>query len=150
MYLSLSFFFVLVTTELPAISRVAFSAQLTGGSVQLGQHQTVGYNTVLTNIGNAYDFRYNHFIVPAKGVYLLSLTGMNVAGQHVYLEMVKNGKKIAFVYCSSNADSMGSQTIAVVLEKNDVVWVRHGYGGAAQINGNDAYNTFTGVLLFSI
>ncbi|XP_071177259.1 uncharacterized protein [Mytilus edulis] len=139
-----------ITTDSPGVSRVAFSAKLTGGVVQLGQHQTVGYNTVYTNIGNAYNSNHNHFIVPEKGVYLLSFTGMNVDGQMVYLEMVKNGEEIAIVYCSPKAHSMGSQTIVEVLEKGDIVWVRHGPGGPAQINGNDAYNTFTGVLLFSI
>ncbi|XP_063448417.1 uncharacterized protein LOC134727949 [Mytilus trossulus] len=139
-----------ITTDSPAVSRVAFSAKLTGGNVQLGHHQTVGYNTVDTNIGNAYDANHNNFIVPEKGVYLLSFTGMNVDGQNVYLEMMKNGKEIAIVYCSPKANSMGSQTIVEVLEKGDIVWVRHVHSGAVQINGNDPYNTFTGVLLFSI
>ncbi|XP_063448415.1 uncharacterized protein LOC134727947 [Mytilus trossulus] len=139
------------TTELPAISRVAFSAQLTGGNVQLGQHQTVGYNTVLTNIGSAYDSRHNHFIVPAKGVYLLSFTGLNVSGDSIYLEMVKNGNQIALVYCSPTTNNMGSQMIVEVLEKGDVVWVRHhASGGPAQVDGINAYNTFSGVLLFAI
>ncbi|CAC5410359.1 C1QL [Mytilus coruscus] len=139
-----------LTTESPVISRVAFSAKLIGGHIQLGQHQTVGYNTVYTNIGNAYDSRFNHFIVPSKGVYLLSITGMNVSGQHVYLEMVKNGNQIAIVYCGDSGNNMGSQTIAEVLEKGDVVWVRDAYDGYETINGNDGYNTFTGVLLFAI
>ncbi|CAC5410360.1 C1QL [Mytilus coruscus] len=121
------------------VATVAFSAKLNGGLVQLGQHQTVGYHSVYTNIGNAYDSRHNHFIVPEKGVYLLSFTGVNVDGQGVYLEIVTNRNQIAIVYCSLTAHSMDSQTIVEVLEKGDVVWVRHGYGGPAQINGNDAY-----------
>ncbi|CAG2227233.1 C1QL [Mytilus edulis] len=81
-----------ILTQLPAI--IAFSVQLTGGHIQLGQQQTVGYNTVITNIGNAYDSGHNHFIAPIKGLYLLSFTGMNKDGPDFYLEMVKTETRL--------------------------------------------------------
>lgn len=107
-----TFVFVLVTTESPDISKIAFSAQIIWGHVLLGQKQSVVYNTVLTNIGNGYDPRHSHFIVPAKGVYLLSFNGMNVHAPDLYLEMVKNGDPIAAVYCASATSIMGSQMIS--------------------------------------
>jgi hypothetical protein len=49
-----------VSTPPPADAKVAFYAVLTY-AVSLGEHQTLEYNKVVTNVGNAYDFRHGHF-----------------------------------------------------------------------------------------
>lgn len=133
----------------PTTSKVAFSVSLTH-RIQLGQHQVVEYDKVNTNVGNGYDIRHAHFIVPTRGVYLLSFTVMNVNGEYLYLEMVKNSEQIALVYGGQSDYNMGSETIVHLLEKGDVVWVRHTHDNTPTINGDDPFNTFTGVLLFEI
>jgi hypothetical protein len=68
------------TTPPPEAARIAFYAVLTH-DLSLGQHQTVEYDKVITNVGNAYDSRHGHFISPVKGVYLMSFNNK----QEVYL-----------------------------------------------------------------
>ncbi|CAG2227231.1 C1QL [Mytilus edulis] len=139
-----------VTTSIPTISKVAFSVALTGGLVLLGTHQVIEYNKVYTNIGNSYDVRHGHFIVPSTGMFLLSFTVMTATDIQAYIQMVKNGVEISSVYCSSNRNDMDSQTTVHLLQKGDVVWIRHADGGTPTLNGNDPYNTFTGVLLYDV
>lgn len=75
---------------------------------------------------------------------------MNLKVEHLYLEMVKNSEKIAIVYVGQNYYNMGSETIVHLLEKGDVVWVRHDNSGTPTLYGGDAFNTFTGALLFEM
>ncbi|XP_071177260.1 uncharacterized protein [Mytilus edulis] len=138
------------TTTTPTISKVAFSVALTGGLVLLGTHQVIEYNTVYTNIGNSYDVRHGHFIVPTTGVYLLSYTIMTATDVEAYIEMVKNGVQISVVYCSSNKMDMDSQTTVQSLQRGDIVWIRHVNGGTPTLNGYGPYNTFAGVFLYDV
>lgn len=142
--------FIALSLGTPA-SRIAFSAALTGKHVHLGDGQVVEYNQVYTNVGNGFDTRHSHFIAPVKGIYLFAYSGMNANSQEVYLEMVKNGQMIAVIYLGSTDINMGSQTTVEILERGDVVWVKHGYSPhAATLNGSGPYNTFMGMLLFEV
>ena len=137
-----------MTTSPPEVARIAFYAVLTR-AVSLGQQQTVEYNKVITNIGNAYDSRHGHFISPVKGVYLMSFTLMNVNGGIANIEMIKNGVSIALGYGDTGGDNMGTQVAIVMLEKGDMVWIRHAASATQTINGYD-YNTFAGTMLFTM
>ncbi|XP_063397769.1 uncharacterized protein LOC134682105 [Mytilus trossulus] len=138
------------TTASPAITRVAFSVALTGGHVLLGTHQVIEYNKVYTNIGNSYDVRHGHFIVPTTGIYLLSFTIMTATDVTAYIEMVKNGVLISQVYSSNNRNDMDTQTTVHSLQRGDIVWIRHANGGTPTLNGSGPYNTFTGVFLYDV
>ena len=81
-----------MTTPPPEVARIAFYAGLTH-DVTLGQQQTVEYDKVITNVGNAYDSRHGHFISPVKGVYLMSFTLMNENGGIADIEMIKKRSK---------------------------------------------------------
>ncbi|CAC5410356.1 C1QL [Mytilus coruscus] len=139
-----------VTTAAPAITNVAFSVALTGGQILLGTHQVIEYNTVYTNIGNSYDVRHGHFIVPTTGVYLLSYTIMTSTDVEAYIEMVKNGVRISVVYCSTDGYDMNTQTTVQLMQRGDIVWIRHVNGGTPTLNGSGPYNTFTGVFLYDV
>lgn len=110
------------------------------------------YDKIITNEGGAYDTRHGHFVAPYSGMYLLSFSVMNSNGDCVYLEMVKNGVRIAVVYAHSSNYNMGSQTILNHLDASDMVWVRHSRGDTTtpEIYGSatEPYNTFSGVLLY--
>ncbi|VDI10555.1 Hypothetical predicted protein [Mytilus galloprovincialis] len=138
------------TTASPAITRVAFSVALTGGHVLLGTHQVIEYNKVYTNIGNSYDVRHGHFIVPTTGIYLLSFTIMTATDVTAYIEMVKNGVLISQVYSTNNRNEMDTQTTVHSLQRGDIVWIRHANGGTPTLNGSGPYNTFTGVFLYDV
>jgi hypothetical protein len=137
-----------VTTSPPEVARIAFYAVLTH-AVSLGQQQTVEYDKVITNVGNAYDSRHGHFISPVKGVYLISFTLMNKKGGIADIEMIKNGVRIALGYGDTGGYNMGTQVAIVMLEKGDMVWVRHAASATQNLNGYE-YNTFAGTLLFTM
>jgi hypothetical protein len=139
-----------VTIPLTSISKVAFSASLTT-RLALGQHQIVEYDKVLTNIGNGYDSRHGHFTAPIKAVYLFSCSMMNIqAMSDAYLEIVKNGIRVAHLYSDKDDFSMATQVVIVLLEKGDMVWVRHSNTASSQSLHETGYNTFVGTILFEI
>ena len=135
-----------MSTPPPADAKVAFYAVLTY-AVSLGEHQTLEYNKVVTNVGNAYDFRHGHFASPVKGVYLMSFTFINKDGGVMDIEMVKNGVRIAHGYGDYRGYNMATQVTILMLEKGDMVWVRHASSSTAELHASD-YNTFAGTLLF--
>jgi hypothetical protein len=90
--------------------------------VSLGPLQTIEYDKVITNIGNAYETRDGQFSPPVSGVYLISAT-VYITGNPVFTEIVKNGQQLAAMYGDHNDHS--GHTIAVLLHKPDRVWVRH-------------------------
>jgi hypothetical protein len=138
-----------VTTPSPSISKVAFSAILTT-RLALGQHQLVEYDKVLTNIGNGYDSRHGHFTAPIKAVYLFSCIMMNMEGSSIHLEIVKNGIRRAHLYADDDDYSMATQVVIVLLEKGDMVWVRHSDTASSLSLNGGGYNTFVGTILFGI
>jgi hypothetical protein len=137
-----------VSTPPPDVAKIAFYAVLTH-DLSLGQHQIVEYDKVITNVGNAYDSRHGHFSSPVKGVYMMSFTLMNVDGGPMDIEMVRNGVRVAYGYSDTRGFNMGTQVAIVMLEKGDMVWVRHAPSSTEALKGNE-YNTFAGTLLFTV
>jgi hypothetical protein len=91
-------------TATPTSSQiVAFTAVLTH-PVSLGPLQTIEYDNVITNIGNAYETRDGQFSAPVSGVYLISAT-VYTTGNSVFTEIVKNGKQLAAMYGDHNDHS---------------------------------------------
>ncbi|VDI50722.1 Hypothetical predicted protein [Mytilus galloprovincialis] len=133
---------------------VAFTAAV-NRVLTLGPNQAVQFEKIITNVGNAYDPRHGHMIVPVKGFYLISVTLFNKAEDSDYIELVKNGNPLVYFYEQAGRYSPMSQTIIVSLEKGDVVWVKnhdsasysghHLFGAPAEL-----YNTFSGFLLKSL
>ena len=137
-----------MSTPPPADAKVAFYAVLTH-AVSLGEHQPVEYDKVFTNFGSAYDSRHGHFISPLKGVYLMSFTLMNMNGAAMDIEMVRNGVRVAYGFGGPTGYNMGTQVAIVMLEKGDMVWVRHAPSSTEVLHGAE-YNTFAGTLLFTV
>ncbi|XP_063420453.1 complement C1q-like protein 4 [Mytilus trossulus] len=128
---------------------VAFSATL-NHVVTLGTHQAIEYDNVITNIGHAYDARHGHFIVPFKGLYLISVTGYNSPAVNVFLELVRNSQVIFNMYSDGRGGGQSglTETLILSLDKGDMVWVR------GRSSGNDIYgfptencNSFSGYSL---
>lgn len=135
----------------PSTNIVAFSAIL-DHTVILGPLQIVKYNKILTNIGNAYDPHHGHAIVRTKGIYLVSVTGMNDGAHDIHLELVRNDDLIGTLYLGKNGWSAMSQTLVLSLDENDLIWVRvynhinyagHSLGGSA----GQYFNTFSLLLM---
>jgi hypothetical protein len=129
-------------------SLVAFTAVLTH-DVRLGPLQTLEYDKVITNIGNAYDSSHGHFTAPVKGTYMFSATVCD-SGAVIRAEMVRNGVQV--VAMGGDKYDSASQTIMLSLEQNDMVWVRHFKEATSTAHaGSDRYYTsFSGALITAI
>ena len=129
-------------------SPVAFTAVLTHIE-HLGPLQTLEYDKVITNIGNAYDTRHGHFTAPVKGIYMLSATICD-DDQRIRTEMVKNGVQLVAMYGDDGL--LASHTIMVSLEQNDMVWVRHFNEGTsiAYSRPDRYYTSFAGALIAAL
>ena len=143
-----SVFILTVGSSHTVSSLVAFTVVLTH-DVRLGPLQTLEYDKVITNIGNAYDSRHGHFIAPVKGTYMFSATVCD-SGAVIRAEMVRNGVQV--VAMGGDRYDSASQTIMLSLEQNDMVWVRHFKEGTSTAHaGPDRYYTsFSGALITAL
>lgn len=128
---------------------VAFSVALQH-SINLGQDQPVEFDKVVTNIGNGFDVRHGHFTVPVKGLYLISGSIFTNAGFYAHVDIVKNGKAIAYLYSFSNTN-ISTQTVMVTMEVGDMVWMKHRGDAVGKSNiyghATEQFTTFSGVLI---
>ena len=111
----------------------------------LGAQQTVKYNSVTTNIGNAYDPRDGHFEAPVTGLFSFSLTGMAFQTTAISLGVLKNNAEIGAIYTNVGFADSGSITVHTQLSSGDHVWVENRSGAGARLH-NGAYNCFSGIL----
>jgi hypothetical protein len=99
---------------------LAFSAMSTT-DVNLGQHRTVAYNNVITNIGGIYDPQTGYFTFLVKDVYMFSASIFTLPDLQVHLHTVHNSKVITRLFSQNTDWNLGSQTIIVILEEGDIV-----------------------------
>lgn len=118
----------------------------------MGTHQAIEYETVLTNIGHAYDPNHGHFIAPTKGVYLISVTGYCYFQISTYLELVKNGQVIINLYMDGRGGQNSGITETLILELNagDMIWVRGRAGGKLRGSTDENCNSFSGFRLIEL
>ncbi|XP_033762119.1 heavy metal-binding protein HIP-like isoform X2 [Pecten maximus] len=106
---------------------IAFYAQLSADQSHFGTHQTVIFDRVRTNIGNAYNHDDGVFTAPCPGVYVFFWTTANRDNSHMQTELVVNGGQYGRVWADSgdHADySMASNTVVVSLDTGNTVWIR--------------------------
>ncbi|VDI13782.1 Hypothetical predicted protein [Mytilus galloprovincialis] len=112
--------------------RVAFHTRLTQ-HVTLGSSQTVIFDDVITNIGNAYDHLTGLFTAPYDGVYFFASSFLKPGdGPSLHLEMMKNGASI-----SKGHAAAGNNASAIVsLKLGDVIKIRHFEGTSTALKVN--------------
>ncbi|CAC5391655.1 unnamed protein product [Mytilus coruscus] len=126
---------------------IAFYAALTKHTTLSGS-QTVVYDKIYTNLGQAYDSSNGKFRAPVNGLYYFSCSQLSYGGSFHFI-LVKNNSKLGHGYGDESIDS-GSVTGTVVLDKGDVMSVQHHPGvGAEKVHG-DEYSTFTGASIFDL
>ncbi|XP_021364553.1 complement C1q-like protein 3 isoform X1 [Mizuhopecten yessoensis] len=115
----------------------------------LGQHQTIDFDDVVTNVENGYDSRHGHFTAPVAGLY--SFTSNVLLTSHsrlMYLVIVKNGVIVGHLYSNSGYDH-GSRTVVLLLAIGDMVRVRNNNNNnnnSPSIRGG-GFSTFSGFLI---
>lgn len=71
--------------------RVSFSASIGSNSLTLGNGQTLKFETILTNDGNAYDDRTGVFTCPAAGTYMFVVDALSYPGLVIFESQQENG-----------------------------------------------------------
>lgn len=118
--------------------------------VTLGSSQTVIFDDVITNIGNAYDHLTGLFTAPYDGVYFFASSFLKPGnGPSLHLEMMKNGASISKGHAAAgnNASESGSMNAIVSLKLGDVIKIRHFEGTSTETIHGD-WSFFTGYLVY--
>ncbi|KAK3583649.1 hypothetical protein CHS0354_021386 [Potamilus streckersoni] len=129
-------------------NHVAFHAQVSVPDlVNLGIHQTIVFDKIVTNIGGGYHHSTGIFIAPISGVYVFHVTAMSTPGKNQFLMLTKDGAGIQLLYTEAitNYES-ASITVPLELGKGSEVWVQT-ETGMGTIHGY-TQTIFTGFLLY--
>lgn len=108
------------------------------------------YDSVLTNVGGAFQPSTGIFTAPCKGIYAFSCSLMSDPSNAVYLEMMKNGKKLSIVYAASGTNPQSAQTLHLLLNKGDKIWIQNYNRSKATIHDHGSYNLFSGSLIAKV
>lgn len=74
---------------------------------------------------------------------------MGDPSNHIHLLLVLNSNELVRLYTAGNGRyELSSQTINVLLSKNDKVWVQRRKGSGSKIYGGERFNVFSGILLY--
>ena len=106
---------------------VAFSARMKSGIVDLKSGPWI-FDTVVTNVGNAYNDHTGLFTAPDNGIYVFNFNFINHWDEEtVHAKLIKNGKTIAIGIANSiESFDNGGAMVTVQLEKGDEVYVTRG------------------------
>ena len=115
--------------------------------VALGQHSTLQFDAVVTNIGQGYDPATGLFTAPVSGVYSFFLSAMSPnSHEDLMLAIVKEGNVLDLTYGEGSTDvnDQGSSLVTTHLATGQQVWVRQ--NGGDSVRGS-YWTVFTGYLL---
>ena len=125
---------------------VAFTAMLSNDTT-LGPRAILKYDHVVTNWGGAYEPTTGIFTAPYDGLYSISCTLMSSPSNHVHLKMMKNGERISIVFSNSKTYPQASQTLHLILNKGDRIWMQNHNEQNAIVYDWRVYNVFSGILI---
>lgn len=121
---------------------IAFTARLPH-DISLGAGQTVVFDTLLLNLGNAYHETYGHFSAPVNGIYQFAVSLLNDGRQSDFLIM-KNGNELLAQLYSKIGYVPSSNLIVIQLQAGDVIFVK---AWAAGNLDESHYCVFSGFLI---
>ncbi|KAL4220539.1 hypothetical protein ACF0H5_020937 [Mactra antiquata] len=130
---------------------VAFYAYLSAPKC-FGNHETVVFDTEITDTGLSYNVQDGIFDVPITGTYIFTLTVVPVSQAWVTYQIVSNGHVIGGAVGDSEDNAShhsGSITVAVNLQVGDHVFVRKGSGSNTCATHSSVYipTSFAGWLI---
>ncbi|KAM9729394.1 complement C1q-like protein 2 isoform 4-T4 [Menidia menidia] len=136
------------------VSRVAFSASLSDQHRHYGIFKTfttLVFESVQTNIGNAYNSKTGIFVAPVKGAFHFEFyiygTG---GGQTSGAVLVKNGERTFIAYQHGiHHHGTTSNGVTLLLESGDQVYLQQWPHTQIYDNGS-RHTTFSGHLLFTV
>ncbi|OWF52834.1 heavy metal-binding protein HIP-like [Mizuhopecten yessoensis] len=135
------------TTSSRASNPLVFHATLSTSYSIMSPKQTIVYNTVITNVGNAYDSNFGVFKATAPGLYEFIATVSAYTGYYVDVEMVLNNRMLCRAHAGAPDMEIGMCVSMVHLNTGDDVFVRHYSGRGTYIYGGYNYPSFSGHLI---
>ncbi|XP_062608646.1 complement C1q-like protein 4 isoform X1 [Saccostrea cucullata] len=121
---------------------IAFTATLTHNTEYLAGN-TVVFDRIILNLGNAYHESYGHFTVPVRGVHQFSASLLN-NGKDSYFNIMRNGNQMLSDIYTKTGYISSSSIVVVQLEARDVVFVKASTTG--NLDGG-YYCIFSGFLI---
>lgn len=111
----------------PKVEIVAFQTSLTKTLENLRRHQTVIFDKVLLNEGNAYSKASGIFTAPSDGIYSFTWTMSTKYGKYFVTEIVWNYEKVAYNQADGrghNGWPMSTSHAYIKMKKGEKVWIR--------------------------
>ena len=105
------------------------------------------YDRILSNVGGAYHLSTGTFTAPFKGVYSISCCLMSDPSNSIHLQITKNGSKLSILYSASSTHPHAGQTLQLLLNKGDKIWIQNVNSVVAKLNDHGSYNLFSGALI---
>jgi len=128
---------------------VAFFATLTSHVTHAGRNQTIAFDRVVTNVGNAYNPHVGVVTAPVSGIYVFSVSLLSYPGHKTHYQLYKNNDFVSNIYLHTPSASdyeTTSQTAVLQLVKGDDVTLRN-VDGDESLHGVN-YSTFAGFLVW--
>ena len=120
---------------------IAFQSTLTKNLQNMKHQETVIFDTVRLNEGNAYNQKTGEFTATTGGVYSFNWKIFTSSGKYFITEIVHNGNAIALNYCDGKGISTGyastSNQAIIRMKKGDKVWIRTHGGNGIFANGGE-------------
>ncbi|BFZ12433.1 hypothetical protein BsWGS_15472 [Bradybaena similaris] len=140
----LALFAVTFCATVESIGNVAFFATIEKGYI-LGQNQVVTYDTVITNVGNAFDTRTGIFTARKRGIYVFHFSTLASLNTRINLLLFKNDVNIVKLTADVPNYPMAANTAVVSLERGDRVYVKTYFPSSNFYSGS--YTTFSGYMI---
>jgi len=107
---------------------VAFTAVVSPRSLNLlGAGETIIFDSVITNVGNAYRNTTGMFRAPIQGVYVFNFALMMDPGFDEYIELVKDGIHVMRNYGHASGSThliSASRTATVELQASNQMYLK--------------------------
>lgn len=133
------------------VDSVAFYAHLSSSLPASVAHRIIAFDTVVTNVGNAYHPHMGTFIAPKSGLYVFTWTIRMYGRTYHTTELVVNNNIVNMLYFNpaGNIDGSVSSTAVVYVNQGDDVLIRTGadYHNGEIISGNNGWSSFAGWIL---
>jgi hypothetical protein len=125
---------------------IAFTALLSK-TTNVNAKGVVKYDHVLTNLGGVYQPTTGVFTAPYNGLYSISCSLMSDESETANVRIMKNGIKMAQIYSASETYPHAGQTLHLVLNKDNRMWIENVHSREAKLYDHKSFNAFSGVLI---